>query len=949
MHTAPIKQIDTDADGRHAVTSSHDKTARVWDVATGKQLRVLRPPLADGNEGKLNAVAISPDGSAVAAAGWTKLGSDQGHTVYAFDRASGQMLKRLTGLPNVILHLSFSPDGRWLAVTLGGALGLRVWDWQAGTAPLSDPDFKDQSYGASWGRDGRLVVSSFDGKLRLYQMRQDAQGAASLHKLAQAQAPGGQQPSTLAFHPDGSRVAVGYNDSQRVDVLDAGTLALAYPADVQGVNKGELAAVVWSRDGRYLAAAGQWQVNSRHPMRLWADQGRGPATDLPTASNTVMHLSALPDGAWLLAAADPAWGVVSADGAWQAKGLSPIADLRGSLGGAFLLAQGGHQLQFGFEYTGQPPHHFDLRRRVLQAGPLAKGSPPEIKALPVVDWEDKLAPALRGQPLALQANELARSLAITPGATGFVLGSDYRLRYFNAAGQPQWPPQPVPGTVWGLNIPTDGPQAGKLVVAAYGDGSIRWHRLSDGQELLAFLPHADRKRWVLWTPSGYYDASPGGEDLIGWHVNRGRDQAADFYSASQLRERFYRPDVIDRVLDTLDEGQALDQANQAAGRLEGRVAVAKVLPPVVDAVSVPLRFGDLSVQVRIHVRTPPGAPRTGLRVQVNGQFMALPPGPRAMTTQGHEELTLTLPPKDSTVKIYAENRNGLSLPLSFDLKWAPGQLLDPGQQAGVAKPMPRLWVLAVGVSSFKHKGVRELGFAQHDALAFDALMLAQKGKLYRDVQTRVLTDPQADRASVLDGLAWLQAQVQPGDTGMLFLAGHGYTVGSDHRYFYAAHDVDPQRLPETGVPHSAINQALVAISNKGDGSRAMFFVDTCHAGDAAGARVVGNLKASNANDLATQLSSDINQVLVFASSSGDQLSWEAPELGHGLFTQALIDALGDKWEADAANTGTVTHKLLDYFVPKRVAAYALRFKNPPQTPRLMQPPGGIDDLTLAIR
>jgi len=34
---------------------------------------------------------------------------------------------------------------------------------------------------------------------------------------------------------------------------------------------------------------------------------------------------------------------------------------------------------------------------------------------------------------------------------------------------------------------------------------------------------------VLWTPSGYYDASPGGEDFIGWQVNKGKDKAADFF------------------------------------------------------------------------------------------------------------------------------------------------------------------------------------------------------------------------------------------------------------------------------------------------------------------------------------------------------------------------------------------------------------------------------------
>src|SRR5262245_30102962 len=62
MHTASIARIATDAAGRWAVTASDDKTARVWEVASGRQLSVLRPPQDVGNEGRLDAVALSPDG-----------------------------------------------------------------------------------------------------------------------------------------------------------------------------------------------------------------------------------------------------------------------------------------------------------------------------------------------------------------------------------------------------------------------------------------------------------------------------------------------------------------------------------------------------------------------------------------------------------------------------------------------------------------------------------------------------------------------------------------------------------------------------------------------------------------------------------------------------------------------------------------------------------------------
>src|SRR5262245_25071264 len=65
-HTAEITQIATDAQDRYIVTASGDKTVRVWEMASGRLLRVLRPPVGEGYEGKMVAVALSPDGRTVA-------------------------------------------------------------------------------------------------------------------------------------------------------------------------------------------------------------------------------------------------------------------------------------------------------------------------------------------------------------------------------------------------------------------------------------------------------------------------------------------------------------------------------------------------------------------------------------------------------------------------------------------------------------------------------------------------------------------------------------------------------------------------------------------------------------------------------------------------------------------------------------------------------------------
>ena len=122
---------------------------------------------------------------------------------------------------------------------------------------------------------------------------------------------------------------------------------------------------------------------------------------------------------------------------------------------------------------------------------------------------------------------------------------------------------------------------GRLVVAALRDGTVRWYRASDGVELLALFVHSDGKRWVAFTASGYYAPSAAGEDLVGWQVDNGPDQAASFFPASRFRDYFYRPDVVSLVLKTLDEAEAVRRAEAATAQHEApRAEAAEQTAPV---------------------------------------------------------------------------------------------------------------------------------------------------------------------------------------------------------------------------------------------------------------------------------------------------------------------------------------------------------------------------------
>ena len=59
------------------------------------------------------------------------------------------------------MHLVFSPTGRYLAATLGGTHGLRVYDRDAGWREVArDAPYGDASYGAAFAADGRLATTS---------------------------------------------------------------------------------------------------------------------------------------------------------------------------------------------------------------------------------------------------------------------------------------------------------------------------------------------------------------------------------------------------------------------------------------------------------------------------------------------------------------------------------------------------------------------------------------------------------------------------------------------------------------------------------------------------------------------------------------------------------------------------------------------------------------------
>ncbi len=555
-HTAPITCIDVDAGERLLVTGSLDKTVRLWDVQTGALLRTLRLPIAAGNEGKVYAVAISPDGQTVAVGGWTGQDWDGACSIYLFDTATGQLLGRFEGLTR-IFALSFSPDGQWLAAGLGGNMGLFLYGKQGEGWQLEGEDldsYKGIISGLAFSpmqagqKTTWLVTTCYDGSLQLYSL--DANG---LQPRLRQQAGGGQRPHSAAFSPDGTKIAVGYADTTRVTIHDGRNLAKLYAADTQGVDRC-LSSVAWSRDGRFLYGAGRYHNATTSLICQWARQGKGKRQEMASGvCQTITALHPVSGHRLVFGSARPAWGIVKQQEKPRVYGLPVIGDFRDNRNGLYVSADG---RAIGFAYKDGGRDRADFSVDTLSLGTKTRMNPPQTAGLALQDWKNSLHPLVNGKKLSLEPYERSRSRAIASDGKSLLLGAELNLYSFAADGSLRWK-QSAPTTAWAVNISANN----RLAIAAFGDGTIRWYRYSDGKLLLSFFPHKDKQRWIAWTPSGYYAASPGGEKLMGWHNNRGVDHAAEFFPASRFRKQFYRPDVVKNILVTLDEQKALKKAN----------------------------------------------------------------------------------------------------------------------------------------------------------------------------------------------------------------------------------------------------------------------------------------------------------------------------------------------------------------------------------------------------
>lgn len=902
-HTATILGLAVSNDGTQVATGAYDQTVRIWSLPALDLIRTIHLPVGEGVQGAANTVAFSPDQKTLITTG--QIGNWDGKNgpwcFYVIDLESAEITRSVCDLPSVAKSIGYSPDGQFFALVLEHGQGLRVYRTSDFGLAATDATYGDTSTWLDFDASGRVVTCAVDGKVRLYDNQ--------FRLIASSSMPEGRKPLTVSFSPDGSQIGVAYAEPEgddprwapAVDVLSSVDLSVLFRPDVRGIDNGALWRLAWSTDGKFLYAGGTWQKGNRFPLRRWADGGRGRPLDVASASARILRIRQVPTGGVVFLGEVPYIGVVGARDRLEAEHPVLVADYT-HIEDKLAVSADGLSVQFAFDAYGEKPAQFSLQTRVIQPGELrdSPGVSRPITENPDVDlrnWSWSYKPTLNGEPLSMRPHDVSMALSFTADGRGFLLGTSWEIIRYDTKGQILWR-TPVRFNTHGIVVTPDG----RLAVAAIGDGTLRWYAMDTGKELLAFFPHRDGTRWVAWTPSGYYMTSVDGESLIGWQVNRGRDRTADFFSVGRFSSKYYRPDIVLRTLASLDEAQAIREARSSGAGGNNNLGLIDLLPPVIgiqeprDGASIT----DPVVKVSYRVRAPSGEAIDQIIVRSGGRLLGTfdAPGLDAQN-EGTGEIEVTVPKRDSELLMFARNRFSVSEPARVKLKWT-------NQHFDIESDQRNVYVLAIGVSDYGDAQLN-LDYPAKDASDFVAALERQKGRAYINISARVLTDRQATLAHIRDGLAWLGRSVGPDDIGVVFLAGHGFDA-ADGTYYYLPSDVEMRRLTSTSL---SFRELMVGLN--GIGGIPTLFLDTCHAGDVFGRRGRASMDVIG---LVNRVSEPSNGVIVYASSTGNQYSLEAPEWGNGAFTRAVVDGLNG--EAQYRQRSYITTSMLATYVKERV-------------------------------
>ena len=539
-HTDIIEDIAISPDGKYLATASDDKTARLWDFATGEAIHVF-----SGYTDIVGGVAFSPDGKYL-------LASSEDRTARLWDVASGQTMQVFTGQTTRIFYVTFSPDGRNILTT--GPREMRVWDVATGKTLhvlLNDPNVVFLR--AAYSPDGKyLLTSSTEHTARLWD-------AVNWEQIRVFDHPEG--VDAVAFSPDGKTFATaGVDKKARLWDLSTGQIIREFAGHRDSFND-----IRFSPDGQLLLTgnldhtARLWDVATGQTLRIFGgitsvlraalfspdgkfvvtnDQNAALIWDLQTSpggmvftghNKPVRKASFSPDGTRVVTASDDGTARI-----WDAASGQTLMILKGHTAGVedtVFSPDGKTVLTASFDQTARLwdiATGTELRRFEGHTDELTKAIfSPDGKTIVTTSFDGtaRVWETQTGKTIVIYINQspgqLIRAAFSPDGKTVATTGQDHTARIWDPmTGKDLMVFKGHTDTVTGVAFSLDG----KYLLTASWDGTVRLWDVASGKEIRQFVGHTSTVYGAAFSPDGKYVLTSGADRTAHlWAVQTGQE------------------------------------------------------------------------------------------------------------------------------------------------------------------------------------------------------------------------------------------------------------------------------------------------------------------------------------------------------------------------------------------------------------------------------------------
>lgn len=220
-----------------------------------------------------------------------------------------------------------------------------------------------------------------------------------------------------------------------------------------------------------------------------------------------------------------------------------------------------------------------------------------------------------------------------------------------------------------------------------------------------------------------------------------------------------------------------------------------------------------------------------------------------------------------------------------------------------------LHILAIGVNNYPAQNLNSLKYAEADAKAVVDAFVSRHKYTFGNINKTILLGNNVSCQSIEREIDNIADTAKSNDLAIIFFAGHGLVDNLDKYYLATAETTDGETPRKGSFSASSFNEKIAYINCK-----LVIFIDACYSGKLVEGMRSGGI--SNAQFF-KELRSTKNGTNIYTSSGSTSQSKEDSRYGHGVFTQALIEACDFK-NSDVDSDGRITIKEIRNYLERRI-------------------------------